>query len=444
MGIISKLLGIDPNTGDLAYLKDGRLASFNFGQTNGFLELNNPRQKFLYFVKINFNQSIGVQEYVKQYMNAADLALIIPLVKSIQLPTIKIATNKLNQYNRWRISQSKIDYDPINMTFYDVADGKSLRFWEMYYEYYFRNGVNSEKITKDNSTNGTALSGGILTNDVNGATYDDDFGFGLDNIGNDRYLIETIEIYQVHGGNYSKTILAHPRISVFSQGDLTYTSMGDLCEVTMTLEYEDVVYYNYHEALNDEELAVFQHSQYHESQMSIPVRNPMAVNNRSKVIGIGKDAMANVSDDSFFGKLGKAFGKGANLLISDLTNTALNAERGVSSLLDAIPGALASGVQSAVFTGKFTFPLDIKSSANNILQGAIGGVIGSGKRSLSAVVTDSTGAVVDVAKGAYTDTNTANVVTSLDQHAEYVNARSEITAEQNDAFNNGVISISGK
>ena len=55
---------------------------------------------------------------------------------------------------------TKVMFEPIKMVFHDVADGKTLKFWDMYYRYYFADGFEAKKnapvqIQQKNATTAT-------------------------------------------------------------------------------------------------------------------------------------------------------------------------------------------------------------------------------------------------------------------------------------------------
>lgn len=405
MSLFSSLFG-DINTGDLAYMRDGHLASYNYGQTNNFTQLNHPRVKFMYFVRFNFNDALA--SYTSKYFKPFDMALLIPLIKSVDQPSVKIETAKLNQYNKKRLAQTSISQTPIKMSFYDVADGKTMRLWEMYYEYYFRNGVNEFKV--DPSTL-TYVKDKFENDTVKGTFRSSDSGYNIGQVKNENHLFSSIDIYQVHGGSFSKTILVNPRITEYNPGQLSF-SANELCEINMTLDYEDVLYYNYIEPMRDDDLEVFANSTFHDLQPTKP-KMPLNINNRAgKSLTINSDGTT--SDDSFFGKLTDTLGTSGGLLISDLLNVGTNLQRNVGGLLTSLPGVLASGVKTGILTGEFEFPINLKSATDNILDQAKRQTIGSGVRSFGAAVEGATGAVTGLASGLFVDTERGSTI-SLEQ-----------------------------
>lgn len=422
MSIIRKLFG-DIDTGDLAYFRDSHHASFNFGLTNNYQELNYPRHKFLYLVRINFNPEL--EQFTSRYFKRHDVALLIPLVKTVIQPSVSVDTEVMNQYNKKRITHKKITHKAVDLTFHDVADGKTLRLWEMYYEYYYRNGVNPNKI---DSTTKDFIKQKFTRDTVSGNFTSGDSGYNLSQVANIKQLFDSVVIYQLHAGHYSKTILVNPIITDFTPSNLAYSEDAQLCEHKITFDYEDILYYNYIEAMEDSESEALSHGNFKDIAPTKP-RIPVRVENRvitGAVTPLNQNG--NLEDDSFLGKIGSALGTGANLLISDLLNVGTNTQRSLGNLVNNLPGILSSGVKQGLLTGEFEFPVNLSSAIDNIRDQSKRQTIGAGVRAFGAVVEGVTGAVGDVISDLFLDDDRKKEMTL----EEYVAMQ-----EQNDAFENG-------
>lgn len=268
------------------YEKSPRGATYTFNQDGQSLYTNQPRFPFEYYININLNNVGTATSYISQFFNNPQWQQVSPLVKSIDMPGMKIETATLNQYNRKRISQTRINYEPVKMVFHDVADGKTLKFWEMYYRYYFDDGtepgknkakesvgnnkpysveqflknitptinpniMNLPSSVKDMFSGGRNKNNALPTNqsgdksaiqNIVADTLDNHhFGFNLPTVGNIRNLIQSIDIFQVHGGRFNAVTLVNPRISSFTHDQLNYASEHTL-ELSMTWEYEYAYY----------------------------------------------------------------------------------------------------------------------------------------------------------------------------------------------------------
>jgi hypothetical protein len=269
------------------YEKSPRGASYVFNQDSQTLYRNQPKFPFEYYININLNNVGTASTYINQFYNNPTWQQVPPLVKSVDMPSMEIETAVLNQYNRKRISQSKIKFDPIKLVFHDVADGKTLKFWDMYYRYYFADGNEPGKnqvkksqadnkeysfeqllknitpqinpnilnlpssvrdvfqggLNKNNQlpTNTAGEKSGIQ-NIVADTLNNHNFGFNLPTVGNIRNLIQSIDIFQVHGGRFNSVTLVNPRISAFSHDQLNYAIGDRTLEISLTIDYEYCYY----------------------------------------------------------------------------------------------------------------------------------------------------------------------------------------------------------
>ncbi len=269
------------------YEKSSRHATYNFNQESVYLYRNQPRLPFEYYINISLNDVGTARSYIQKYFNNASWQQIAPLVKNIEMPSFKIETTPLNQYNRKRLSQTKIAFEPVKVVFHDVADGKTLKFWEMYYRYYFgdgnepgknepkqsqnrngnysveqlinnitpainpnianlpssiRNLFSSNAPTGFNSPTDTLGNKQDTQNILSNTLSNHKFGFNLPVVQNVRNLIQTIDIYQVHGGRFNQVTLVNPRVAAFTHDVLNYATGDKTLELTFTFEYEYAYY----------------------------------------------------------------------------------------------------------------------------------------------------------------------------------------------------------
>jgi hypothetical protein len=309
----------------MAYVKDGHLASRTFNQSGVALYQNNPRLPFEYYVNINLNQSTSdLVHFVSTFLTQNETKQISPLIKRIDMPSMKVQTDILNQYNRRRVSQTKVDFDSVKMVFHDVADGKTLRFWNLYYRYYFLEGgepgVTGAKSTNLNkassifdygiklnkdltglpsaiggavgglfggASKSPSLPGSLLSsigkksangspnsdqdeygskqdtfNIVSNSLHNHNFGYNIKEVANSRQLIKSIEIVQVHGGRMNTVVLVNPRISSLNHDVLDYSATDKTLEITLTLDYEYAYYMLENEKLDEIGIEKFSRSEF--------------------------------------------------------------------------------------------------------------------------------------------------------------------------------------
>ncbi len=193
-----------------------------------------PKVKFLYHVSFNINPDAAavIPQLREKHMNELNM-----LVKTAQLPAYNIQTDVKHQYNRKKIVQKRIDYQPIQITLHDDNMGVTTAMWEAYYRYYYRDG-NYAAVTPDGSP------------DTGGASFDPynragqfgrrQFRYGFDNDASSPFF-NSITISQMARKNYTSFTLVNPIIASW-QHDTMDNSASDVVANTMTIEYETVHY----------------------------------------------------------------------------------------------------------------------------------------------------------------------------------------------------------
>ena len=123
-------------------LKDYSHASKTF-RPNGY-NLS-PRNKFLFHVYFTLNTS-QIPALQASMGTGTDIVEIGLLVKNIQLPNYTMGVETMNQYNRKRLVQTKIEYNPVKIEFHDDTGDRVRNMWYNYFSYYYKTSL----IYKDN------------------------------------------------------------------------------------------------------------------------------------------------------------------------------------------------------------------------------------------------------------------------------------------------------
>ena len=233
-------------------LRDYTHASKTF-RTNGY-ELK-PRFKFLFHTFFNLNTN-GIPALRSAFDNG-DQASIGLSVKTVDLPSYQISVDTLNQYNRKRLVQSKIDYQPVTITFNDDGSDLIRNLWYLYYSYYYKDPSQKyEGVPNTNGTSGnlqTTPSGfGYNTRDIySNDRFVNDWGYIGESYNDGTYAPEgkppffrDIKIYGLDQHKYAAYVLVNPMITDWRHDTYDYSQGNGTMTHTMTIKYETVKYYS--------------------------------------------------------------------------------------------------------------------------------------------------------------------------------------------------------
>jgi hypothetical protein len=236
-------------------LRDYTHASKTF-TTNAY-ELK-PRFKFLFHVSFTLN----VQEipYLRGAFGNDDIMNLSLAVKTVDLPKYNIDVETLNQYNRKRIIQKKINYEPVSMAFHDTSDDLVRKMWYLYMSYYYKDPT--QKYLAPNNTNG---ENGASANQQRGFGYNDRDIYAVERVGNVNdwgYIGESfndggssltsgkppffrdIRIYGMDQHKFAEYVLINPVVTAWNHDQYDYTQGAGIMQNTMTVAYETVKYYS--------------------------------------------------------------------------------------------------------------------------------------------------------------------------------------------------------
>jgi hypothetical protein len=246
------LKGATDSIGSRTFLRDYTHASKTF-RTNGYQYA--PKLKFLFHVYFDINTSA----YAQNVSTGANFGL---LVKSVTLPSFTFATHELNQYNRKRIVQTKIKYEPVSIKFHDdngTADGLTAggiihQLWKAYYTYYYKDGTKPNVILSAASgaariaANGQpagAASYNQRTTYTPSITGNDDWGYigeTTSSVAPKQPFFNNITIFGFNQHNYTAYTLINPLLTKMGQDTYSYSEGNGTMEMSMDVNYETVVY----------------------------------------------------------------------------------------------------------------------------------------------------------------------------------------------------------
>jgi len=238
-------------------LRDYTHASKTF-RTNAY-ELK-PRFKFLFHVQFTLNVEEIPALRNSKIFGPTQISTLSLAVKTVDLPKYSIDVATLNQYNRKRIVQTKINYDPVNITFHDDGGDNIREMWYQYYSYYYKDPA-QQYISNAPTTNGSI---GEIQTKQNGFSYNsrdiyeqnrvgsvNDWGYigenfmdGTQTASGKPPFFKDIQIIGFDQHKYARYILINPLITNWNHDTYDYSQSAGTMQHTMTIRYETVKYLN--------------------------------------------------------------------------------------------------------------------------------------------------------------------------------------------------------
>lgn len=211
-------------------LKDSRTGVRNFRLDSLYWD-GIPRPGFLYYVRFVRTITSRNDGPHSQQASGNDWSKGIGVIaQEIERPSMSFDTGTLNQYNRKRIIQKKVEYDPINFTFYDTIDNKAYHMFEDYFRFYYGDPKNDSVLDWSWDITGATMNQG-----------NSGWGFIPPTVQN-TYFFSQIEFYLIYGGNYSRFDVLNPKIKSFKPSNLSYEDATDVPTIQLGLDFEGVVY----------------------------------------------------------------------------------------------------------------------------------------------------------------------------------------------------------
>lgn len=191
------------------------------------------KPKFLYHVVLNINfealNTLGAN--IANILNKREFNL---LVQSVDLPQYTLDVNTLNQYNRKRLNQTKVNFNPIAMTFHDDMAGLTTLLWESYYRYYFQDPNYSNGQFLPYSYSNTTYKNDVLNSNRYGLDKSHPVPFFNSIVVNQLYTNDT-------NPSFTSFTLVNPMIIDMQHDNMDQSDTG-LAKSTIRFAYETVLY----------------------------------------------------------------------------------------------------------------------------------------------------------------------------------------------------------
>lgn len=186
-------------------------------------------------------QAINLSNKRTDVMNSIRRSLVFN-VRSVDGPKVTFQYDTLNQYNRKRNVYRRVDYDPINIRFYDTFNNSAVKLWQYLYESTVKDGQNKSY----GATNATEIMKKFNPYEPNALVDETTFmqrhNFGIQQSSSDStYPIKSLDLLLVHGKRYNLIRFIHPRIIAMDHDAFSYEASGPV-EIGMQFAYETVLY----------------------------------------------------------------------------------------------------------------------------------------------------------------------------------------------------------
>jgi hypothetical protein len=233
-----------------------------------------PKQQNLFHVAIDFSRNIGFGESIAAERIEAGL-----LVKAVDLPGYRISNKINNAYNRKNVIQSKIEYDPVSITFHDDSANLTNAMWQAYYEYYYADSYGEPQEYRIDSK------------------YNDRPRLNWGFVPPTKPFFETIRIYTLSQQKFTGYTLINPLIESWKHGRHAVDADTPL-ENEMGVIFESVLYS--HGIIGEDEEPKFFADQHYDNEIS-PLGEGFGSAPPTSVESSGAEIRSNVSIfDKFF------------------------------------------------------------------------------------------------------------------------------------------------
>ena len=202
-----------------------------------------PKVKFLYHVVFDVNRTALLELGIYDQLQKNEFNL---LVESASMPSYTFDTSTLNMYNRKKVVQTKVNYDPVEFVFHDDNAGLTTLLWESYFRWYYQDPNYANTTSNGQPNTSVPLPYNNSPVDHYKGEFANTYNHGLDRRKfNNVPFFNSITINQLHSTNvnnvYTSMTLVNPLIETFAH-DRVEQSASNFMTNTMRVAYESVLY----------------------------------------------------------------------------------------------------------------------------------------------------------------------------------------------------------
>lgn len=223
-------------------------------------DANPVRQTFQGYVNFILNRDVYSALYQDDPTRTEFRTTISSLIRTADLPSVKFDTEVMNAYNRKRIVQTGVQYQPVSMTVYDTVGNDWLLMLMKYFAYHYMDPRNrGEEGDRD-------LEGGRRKNDFTELA---NSNFGISDVWDSnksgfnpnltKHFFERIDYVLYHGNRGVQYSIFNPVLTGFTPSNIDYSDNAGFRDFQLDFEYEAfTTYSNYNFKLSEEDLDRFE------------------------------------------------------------------------------------------------------------------------------------------------------------------------------------------
>lgn len=212
---------------------------FGTAGKDGFTQYNLPKLKYSFIVEF------VLSEFAKNFISTQlidthgsfNVRNVSCFVKEVKLPTQSFELEEMNQYNKTRFSTGKINYKPVQMSFYDTVDSSALLLIDAYKKYYYGDFFFKNK---------SSFTNDVLSSPSQFESLAPNWGRSVMNNGDydSQYFFKQINVYEIDNDTYTVHNMFNAYIEDFEMSTKSHESSGDPSTLDLTLRYEGSGNYN--------------------------------------------------------------------------------------------------------------------------------------------------------------------------------------------------------
>ncbi len=202
-----------------------------------------PRQQFNGYVMFVLDRDL-FGTFFDEANNDELKVRMSSLVRTADFPQIEFKTQTLNEYNRKKIVNTGVEYQPVTIRVVDTASNAWLTLIMKYFAYHYMNPRNQNNVGERDVASVNYGQGGaefIASQFGSGGNFDSNkAGY---NINENPHFFERIDYVVYHAQKATQYSLINPVMTGFTHTPIDYAS-NELMEFTMTFQYESFTTYD--------------------------------------------------------------------------------------------------------------------------------------------------------------------------------------------------------